>query len=247
MQIYTTYDTDIYRNLAREESLLVSDTLLVPALFLWQSGPAVVIGRHQNPWKECLVDELNSNNIPIARRISGGGAVFHDAGNLNYTVITDRASYNAGSIYQMITDALAEFAVTVEIRNRSSLYTDNRKFSGNAFTFRKKRAMHHGTLLVNSNLEQMNHFLSPQYENIKTKAVASNPADVVNLNSLNPAITIASISDAVKRNFISIFKEEDENCEMVTDNTPENEKIAEFAERLRSKEWIFDKTPSFTV
>jgi len=246
MIILKTLHTDIFRNLAVEEYLLESETLPMPLLFLWQSSTAVVIGKHQNPWKECLVDQLKQHSIPIARRISGGGTVFHDIGNLNYTVITERDQYNADAVYQMIFDSIAKFALHGELTDKSNLSVNGRKFSGNAFTFKKKRAMHHGTLLVNANLAKMKRFLKPQFANIETKAVSSRPASVINLNNINSQINIVTLSKALEESFENIFADNN-STQHLSDNNLDTTQIKKRAAKLQSKEWIFGKTPSFTI
>jgi lipoate-protein ligase A len=246
MIIVKTLHTDIYRNLSVEEYLLKAENLSAPILFLWQSNAAVVMGKHQNPWKECLVDELQHRSIPIARRISGGGTVFHDSGNLNYTVITERSKYNADAVYQMVLDSIAKFALKGELTDQSNLSVNGRKFSGNAFTFKKKRAMHHGTLLVNANLAEIKELLKPQFANIATRAVASRPASVINLSDLNPDITISTLSQALEENFSNIFGN-GSKIEQISDADLDASMIENIAEKLKSKEWILGKTPSFTV
>lgn len=244
MIIYKSKENNIFRNLAKEEYLLGSKDLDSPALMLWQSEAAVVIGKHQNPWRECLVDELKAEGIPLARRISGGGTVFHDLGNLNYAIITDDSSYDSQKIYEMIFNALQQFGLKGKLENKSNLVVDGKKFSGNAFTFRKKRVLHHGTLLINADLDKLRSFLNPQHKDIETKAIASIPASVVNLHDLNPTITVESLSEAVINSFKATFNGKQE---ILDESFFPEEKIEEISQRLRSKEWLFGKTPKFTI
>jgi lipoate-protein ligase A len=246
MIILQTLQTDIFRNLAIEEYLMEIENLSSPLLFLWQSNAAVVIGKHQNPWKECMVDELQRNSIPIARRISGGGTVFHDSGNLNYTVITERDKYNPEAVYKMVLDAIAKFALNGEVTEKSNISVNNKKFSGNAFTFKKKRAMHHGTLLINANIANIKKFLQPQFANIETRAVPSRPASVINLSTLNSEITVTTLSQALKESFSTIF-DNGNKLKYISDADLNKTIIRKITKKLQSKKWVFGKTPSFTV
>ena len=270
--IVHTKESDIFANLAKEEYLLDSQNKFSSILFLWQSSTSIVIGKHQNPWKESLVDELKAANIPIGRRISGGGTVFHDLGNLNYTFITDRKKYHSDEVYQMIFQAINDFGLKGEIEEKSNLCIDGKKFSGNAFTFRKNRAMHHGTLLIDADLNSMRKYLKPQFKNIETKAVASRPASVINLHDLNDQITIETLSTSIEKHFIKLFaksrtspqasgrleKHDIKECNKThlwdsknithwNDSDIDKTEVAKIAERLSSKEWIFEKTPKWSI
>lgn len=244
--IVHTNECEIFANLAKEEYLLDSQNNFTSILFLWQSTTSIVIGKHQNPWKESLVDDLKEANIPIARRISGGGTVFHDLGNLNYTFITDRKRYNSDDVYKMIFHAINDFGLKGEIEEKSNLCIDGQKFSGNAFTFRKNRAMHHGTLLVNADLNSMRKYLKPQFKNIETKAVSSRPASVINLHELNNQITIETLLTSIEKNFIELFGDS-KNITHWNDSNFDNAIIANIAKRLSSKEWIFEKSPKWCI
>lgn len=232
---------NIYHNLAIEEYLFNSTPLDSPALFLWQSDCAVVIGKHQNPWKECLVDKLKKDSIPIARRISGGGTVFHDNGNLNYTIIMKQDEYDSQIIYDMIFKVLETFSLEGKVENKSNLCIEGKKFSGNAFAFRKKRVLHHGTLLVDADLNKLRYYLQPHYEGIETKAIASIPASVANLKDLNSEITIQTLSDSLKKSFLKLF------AGKIIDSIEGNPEIEIIEKRVKSNKWIFEKTPDFTL
>lgn len=244
MVIYQSTEKDIFLNLAKEEFLLTTDNMDFPILMLWQSDSAVVIGKHQNPWQECLVDALKSDGIPLARRISGGGTVYHDLGNLNYSIITSQKDYDADKIYQIILITLQKFGIGGKIENKSNLCVNDLKFSGNAFAFRKKRALHHGTLLVNADLDKLRHYLKPQYKVTESKAISSIPASVINLQSLNPAINIDSLSKAIITNFKKVFAENKKPL-ILTNKDLDIKKVAKLAEKLKTREWIVEKTPDF--
>jgi lipoate-protein ligase A len=199
MLIVTTENREITRNLAVEEWLLDHAPHL-PVLFLYVNDPCVVIGKNQNPWRECRLSLMEQENVPLARRISGGGTVYHDPGNLNVSVIVPRTEYREDKQYELIFQTLE--ATALRHRNfsklgKNSLGVDGKKFSGQAFCFRGERVLHHGTLLVNADLKRLGRYLGPELEGIQTKAVASVPAQVTNLSGL----TIETLSTALIETF----------------------------------------------
>jgi lipoate-protein ligase A len=241
MLIVHSQSTDVYCNLAIEEYLMEHATDQGPVLFLWQSRCAVVIGKNQNPWQECRLDRMQADEVPLARRISGGGAVFHDAGNLNYCVIVDRMEYREQQAYDMVLAALARFGVRAERTGKSNLSLNGLKFSGNAFCFRRGRAMHHGTLLLNTDLHRLNRYLGSMCDEIETHAVASVPASVVNLK-----LSIEDVSDALKKSFLHHYPDATSIVEWETDDMNRQELDA-LAGKQRSDDWKYRATPRFVL
>jgi lipoate-protein ligase A len=193
MLIVTSESRDIDRNLAVEEWLLDNAPHL-PVLFLCVNSPCVVIGKNQNPWRECRLSLMEKEGVPLARRISGGGAVYHDEGNLNVSIIVPRTEYREEKQYELIFQTLEKFGINASRLGKNSLAVDGKKFSGQAFCFRGQHVLHHGTLLVNADLARLGRYLGPEVEGIQTKAVASVPSEVMNLadvfsNPPRPAAT----------------------------------------------------------
>ncbi|MFA5688967.1 MAG: lipoate--protein ligase [Kiritimatiellales bacterium] len=245
MMIVQTTETDVFRNLAAEEWLL-ENTADLSVLFLYVNAPCVVIGKNQNPWRECRLSLMEQEDVPFARRISGGGAVFHDAGNLNVSVIVPRAQYQEEKQYELILAALRKFGITAEKLNKNSLAIAGKKFSGNAFCMRKNRVLHHCTLLVNSDLSRLGRYLGAEVAGIETKAVPSIPSPVINLNSVAPRITIEKISAAL----IEKFKIEYCSGETLKQWNEENfppAVIDRLSERYYTDEWRYCRTPKFTA
>ncbi len=187
---------DPYWNLAAEECLLDRAAQAAPVLFLWQSAPAVIIGKNQNPWRECNLPWMAKHGVLLARRISGGGAVFHDAGNLNYAFFMPREMYQAEVIFDVVLQTLSDLGFSAERTNRTSLSVDGLKVSGNAFCFRRNAALHHGTLLVSSDLEALRASLQSPPWPFETRATKSIRADVRNLSAWNPSLAVAHVRDA---------------------------------------------------
>ena len=201
MLIVQSKSTDIYRNLAIEEWLLDHAEGRGEILFLCVNSPCVVIGKNQNPWRECRLSLMKKEGVPLARRISGGGAVYHDEGNLNVGLIVPRTEYREEKQYELILKTLEKFGIKAAKLRENSLAVDGKKFSGQAFCFRGDRVLHHGTLLINSDLKRLGRYLGSEVEGIETKAVASVPAQVANLSSFAPGLTVEALFAALIEQF----------------------------------------------
>jgi lipoate-protein ligase A len=240
MLIVQSNSMDVYHNLAVEEYLMEHAVDHGPVLFLWQSDCAVVMGKNQNPWRECRLNLMREEKIPVARRISGGGTVYHDAGNLNYCVIVDRRKYREDQAYEMVFQALKSFGIQAERTGKSNLSVDGLKFSGNAFCFRKSRALHHGTLLLNTDLERLNRYLGSTLDRIETHAIASVPAEVGNLN-----LAVDEISKVLQQSFQELYSET--SLIRWSELDLDREKLKLLEEKQGSDEWRFGATPRFSV
>lgn len=183
--IYRSTSTNVFENLALEEHLLVNSKKDI--LLFYINENAVVIGKHQNPWKE--VDLNPSRNYEIIRRLSGGGTVYHDLGNINFSFIrnkeTDFVNFREHII--PINEALKKLYISNTISERNDLFINEKKISGNAEHVNSalRRILHHGTLLYDSNLISLNKSIKPSRPlNIKTHAVNSNRSPVTNIRSI---------------------------------------------------------------
>ena len=240
MLIVESHSLDVFKNLAIEEYLMDEVQDRGPVLFLWRSACAVVIGKNQNPWGECRLDLMETDGVPLARRISGGGTVYHDKGNLNYCVITKREDYREQHAYDLIFDALGNLGIHAERSGKSNLSVKGLKFSGNAFAFRRGRALHHGTLLFTADLEQLGRYLGPMVKGIETHAIASVPAKVMNLG-----IGMTPMTEALKGAFgrhyggSPLFE--------WTDLDLDQSVIEDLEEVKRSDAWLYGTTPRFSV
>jgi lipoate-protein ligase A len=240
MLIVQSNSKDIYRNLAIEEYLMEHATELGPVLFLWQSDCAVVLGKNQNPWRECRLDLMREESVPLARRISGGGTVYHDAGNLNYCVIVERTGYREEQAYELIFRSLDTFDIQVEKTGKSNLCANGLKFSGNAFCFRKGRALHHGTLLLHTDLDRLNRYLGSMFDSIETHAIRSVPAEVGNLN-----LTVEDVSTRLLHSFEHFY--EQDRLVHWTEMDLDQAALSVLEEKHRSFAWQFGATPRFTI
>jgi len=236
---YLSRSTDPRHNLAVEEFLLTHCDR--PTLYLWQNDNCVVIGRHQNPWTECNLSVLEAGGGTLVRRLSGGGAVYHDLGNLNFTFLMPTVLYDQTRQNTVLLRAVQSVGIAAAFTGRNDLVADGRKFSGHAFCQRQHASYHHGTLMVSSNLERMTDVLNPDAEKLRSKGVASVRSRVVNLRELAPDLTIESLSNAVLSAFCAEYGPADA---FDTADLPCDE-IAVLTEKYASWDWRFGSAPRF--
>ena len=238
--IYMTTSTDPWKNLGVEEYLL--NTQAVPTLYLWQNDRTVVIGRHQNAWAECDVKALEDFGGKLARRLSGGGAVYHDLGNLNFTFILPNDVFDRARQNRVILNAVRAVGIHAEANGRNDLTADGRKFSGHAFCTRGANSYHHGTLMVASDLERLTSFLTVDASKLASKAVSSVRSRVVNLRELSPELGIVELAQALTDAFVAEYGEAE--CFNVEKDL-KNAEIEELGRKYASWDWRFGETPRF--
>ena len=153
-QIIISEETEPYFNLALEEELLHTEHTGT-WLYLWQNKDTVVVGRNQNPYRECNIEYLHQNNICAVRRLSGGGAVFHDMGNLNYTFLSRDTEYDVQKQNSVIIEAIKRLGINAYCSGRNDILSYGKKFSGQAYYSENGYIYQHGTIMVDVNLEKM--------------------------------------------------------------------------------------------
>lgn len=240
--IFNTYDP--WLNLAREEYFLnhiEQDTII---FYLWQNANTVVIGRNQNTWKECQIKLLEQDNVKLARRLSGGGAVFHDLGNLNFTFIMPRQIYNLQRQLDVILQAMTSLGLPAKFQGRNDLTIFDKKFSGNAFCMRPNSALHHGTLLVSTDLEKMK-YLQVSQEKIRAKGIESVRARVINLTEYQPQLTLADIISALLASFEKEYGQA--SAKFLDDLSMDTAELNHLYQHYASWDWRFGKAPNFDI
>lgn len=233
---------DPWHNLACEEYLLETLPPGRRVLFLYRNSDAVIIGRHQNPWKESSPQVLDRLGIPLLRRISGGGTVFHDPGNLNFSFIQDRSTFDKQANHEFVRTALTDCGIRSDLNDRGDLLYDEHKFSGNALCYRTHAVVHHGTLLIRSNLRRLSQVLAGLDGAVETHAVASAPAPVVNLADGHPGLSVDAVRESLERAFLY---ENPKAPRIGADQVGGMSRRDELAARYRSWEWLYGKTPAF--
>ena len=237
-------NTDPYFNLASEEYFLKN--FQEDFFMLWRSQPSVVVGKHQNALAEINHEFVRSHEIPVARRLSGGGTVFHDSGNVNFTFIRNVANISEVNFKVFtipVIEALKKLGVDAYTTGRNDLLIDGKKISGNAEHVHRSRVLHHGTLLFDSHLEALKGALKVDLSKFEDKAVQSNRSEVTNIaNYLSNPISVEEFTDflfgEINRNYPE-FK--------VYELTPEDiEAIEKMSiEKYQTWDWIFGYSPRY--
>jgi len=245
--------SDIYDpwfNLATEDWIFRDLDPEQRILFLWRNQPTVVIGRSQNPWLECHLEKMEKDQILLARRQSGGGAVFHDLGNTNFTFLASKKNYNKSDNFNIIIAALKQFGIKAQLSGRNDIVVNSsassKKISGNAFRHGVDRAFHHGTLLINTDLNQLQNYLNPNKKKLESKGITSVKSRVTNLQELNPEINHDVLSWALIQEFFEFHAEQGEIEYLNHDTLAKQPKLHQHYEKLKDWGWRFGQTFEFT-
>ena len=196
---------DPFFNLATEEWLFRSGDITRPTLFLWRNEPTVVIGRCQNPWKECDISKLREKGVHLARRFSGGGTVYQDLGNTNFTFLTSLANHDKERNSQIIIRALSTFGLCAETSGRNDLIVGGFKVSGAAYKLAPPRALHHGTLLIQVDMSALAGLLNPNKLKLQSKGIASVASRVKNLKELSQSVSHEALCSAIVTSFCNHY------------------------------------------
>lgn len=234
--------TQPFRNLAVEEYLLNHVEPGECVLYLWQNRKAVVIGRNQNAWRELNVRQLEADGGFVARRLSGGGAVFHDLGNLNFTFLCREDGYDLPRQMQVILSACRQLGIHADLTGRNDISVEGRKVSGNAFYRRGDRRYHHGTLLLHTEIPLLERYLTVSERKLRAKGVESVRARVANLSEFCPGLTAERMKTALRESFGEVYGGSPEPLPFPLEAGPELEKLeAHYA----SPEWRFGNACPF--
>lgn len=235
-----TYTWNPWHNLAVEKYLAGQIKKGDIMLYLWQNERTVVIGRNQNALRECRAQLLEEEGGCLARRTTGGGAVYHDLGNLCFTFLASPEVYDLEKQLKVIQHACRKFGIETLFSGRNDIITEEGfKFSGNAFSKTSQCSIQHGTLMVDVNTSQLGKYLTPSKDKMKAKGVKSVQSRVCNLKDLNPEVTTDDMRKALKESFEELYGSFEEVDPKILDN-PE---VKETYELYSSWEWKFGKSP----
>lgn len=212
-------------------------------LHFYVNQNAVIIGKNQNPWKECNLSRMEEDGVQLVRRITGGGAVYHDEGNLNFSFITGKDRYDVQKQLELILRAVRSFGIDCDFSGRNDLLAEGRKFSGNAFCLRKDMRQHHGTLLIRSDLGRLQQYLQVDPRKIRSKGIESVRSRVCNLSELSEEVTTDTMLAAIRKACGEIYSEPEEF-------RPAPEQLAQvlpYLEKQKSWQWRLGRTPSFDL
>ena len=203
--LFQSESNNPWQNLAYEEYLLNHLSPEQVVLYLWQNERTIVIGANQNPFGEVNTEKLEEDGGRLARRMSGGGAVYHDLGNLNFTFIVPRKDYDFKRQIGVIIAALNKIGVVAEFSGRNDIIVADKKISGNAFYHRGERSLHHGTILMNTDFARMVEYLNVDSDKIKAKGIKSIRSRVINLQEVANNLTIQAFSEALRGAFVDEY------------------------------------------
>lgn len=239
-----TESVDPYENLALEELLFEQQEDGV-TFYLWQNERTVVIGRNQNAWRECRAELLESEEGKLARRSSGGGAVFHDLGNLNFTFLLPREQYDLVRQLSVIQRAAESFGIETSFTGRNDLVLTQtgEKFSGNAFRFSNTTALHHGTILISADFSKLGRYLAPSQLKLESKGVKSVVSRVTNLGLQNSELTVERMKTALRE----AFEAEYGPSEHIRIQDLDRRKLESIRTKYASWDWRYGSTPAFNV
>jgi lipoate-protein ligase A len=238
--------TDPRMNLAIEEHLLRNIQCDNPLFLLYINEPSVIIGRNQNLYEEINPDYVTTNGIHVVRRLSGGGAVYHDLGNLNFSFITNGQEdlHNFAKFTTPIVNALEKLGVQAELRQRSSLFVGDKKISGNAQYASRGRLLTHGTLLFDSDLAALERAIGPRSLRVESKAVKSVRAKVTNILNLLPQLmSMGQFRQTILGNIFA--GEPITTYDLSPSDWEQIEKIR--SDRYDTWDWNFGRSPRFTI
>ena len=230
-------NTNPYFNLAMEEYLLKNST--EDLFVLWRNKPSVIVGKNQNTLSEINIDYVNENSILVVRRQSGGGAVFHDLGNINFTFIScnNNSSSDFKKFTQPIIDLLKTMGLDAELSDRNDFLLDGKKFSQNAQYNYKNKVMHHGTLLFSSQITDLSNAL-------KVKSLKSVKSRITNISEhLNVKMNVLEFKDLIM-NHMSSINPHNKFYSLSKDDISKIEKLVQ--DKYRTWEWNFGNSPKYS-
>lgn len=248
MKYIVNTSNDPAYNVALEAYAFQKLTDIDEIFILWINEPAIIIGRHQNTIQEINKEFIDKNGIHVVRRLSGGGAVYHDLNNLNYTIIsnnTQEGAFDFQTFSKPVIDTLAKLGVKAEFTGRNDLEINGQKFAGNAQAYYKGRMMHHGCLLFDVDMSVLGQALKVSKDKIESKGIKSVRARVTNIvDHLSDKITVQEFSDVI---LAQVKEEYPEMDEYVLSDAELSEIQAMRDNQFATWDWTYGKAPEYTI
>ncbi|HEM9159528.1 TPA: lipoate--protein ligase [Streptococcus agalactiae] len=248
MKYIVNTSNDPAYNVALEAYAFQKLTDIDEIFILWINEPAIIIGRHQNTIQEINKEFIDKNGIHVVRRLSGGGAVYHDLNNLNYTIIsnnTQEGAFDFQTFSKPVIDTLAKLGVKAEFTGRNDLEINGQKFAGNAQAYYKGRMMHHGCLLFDVDMSVLGQALKVSKDKIESKGIKSVRARVTNIvDHISDKITVQEFSDAILAQMKEEYPEMDE---YVLSDAELSEIQAMRDNQFATWDWTYGKAPEYTI
>jgi len=243
LQIVISNQYDPFLNRAVEQYLTEHQEKDTVTMYLWKNQQTVVIGYNQNPYSECNVDLLLAEGGHLMRRGTGGGAVYHDLGNINFSFVADKALYDVHKQLSVIQDALLSYGLHAEISGRNDLTCQSRKFSGNAFAKGQKNDLHHGTILIKTDGAMMQRYLTVDKAKLIKNGVKSVASRVINLSELVPELTSENIKQPLIASFEKVYGSQATMLDF--DTFINNKKVQTIREHIASDDFLFGRWRQF--
>ncbi|MES1965717.1 lipoate--protein ligase [Psychrobacter sp. AH5] len=245
LRILKSAVTNPWFNLATEDWIFNTLDPDSHTLFLWRNSETVVIGRSQNPWVECKIDKMEEDGVFLARRQSGGGAVFHDLGNTNFTFLSPKEDYDQDANFTIIVNALKKLGINAEQSGRNDMQVGDKKISGSAFKHALDRSFHHGTLLVDANMQKLGDYLNPHPLKLQAKGIKSVRSRVANLVDFNADINHEVLSEAIIEAFCEYYDATAPVEELDEASLAKQPALDKYYQQMADWDWRFGKTPQF--
>ena len=243
LQVVVSNQYDPFLNRAVEQYLTDNQDEGTVTMYLWKNHQTVVIGFNQNPYSECNVKLLLDEGGHLMRRGTGGGAVYHDLGNINFSFVADKALYDVRKQLSVIQDALLSYGLQTEISGRNDLTYDGRKFSGNAFAKGQKNDLHHGTILIKTDGAMMQRYLIVDKAKLMKNGVKSVASRVINLSEAVPELTSENIKQPLLASFEKIYGGKAEWLDF--DTLINNKAVQAIREEISSHAFLFGRWEHF--
>ena len=236
--------TEPRHNLALEELLLHRVKPGECILYLWQNQHTVVIGRNQHAENECRIQALEADGGHLVRRLSGGGAVYHDLGNLNFTFLVTGEDYDVAKQTETILRAVQLVGIHAEKNGRNDLTVDGQKFSGHAYYRTGNQCYHHGTLMVAVDMAPLEKYLNVSPLKLQAKGVQSVRSRVANLRDFRPELTIQELEEALETAFSQVYGLPVQSLRY---EDLDQQALAEGQARFSRPEWIYGDSRPMAV
>lgn len=247
LEVYMSTSLIPYDNLALENYLLNSDLREDEyILFFWINDRSVIIGRNQNPYAECDLEYLREKEILLARRITGGGAVYHDLGNLNISIVTAKSNFDKSVFTEIVQYALRDLGINAEITGRNDIEVDGHKVYGCATHYGDRNSLYHGCVLVSADLDNLSSALRADESKLTSKEISSVKSRVENLDNIIKGISIKQVSDAIELKLYDTLRvktgtRKKRDCAELYRDSEIKGQINKYRSMFSSSDWIYGK------